>query len=855
MSKIINIYESDADADDFDSEGLGTLCPLEWEYVNKGIGGAILTITHPYDDGGKWQLIQAGRIIRADVPVRTVPEIENGALIATAEQWTVAPAATKNQRRMYSKAAGGKKKKVVPNNYRVTVVSKGESRYKIKTSKYGTGWIDHDALDVKIVDVPYNTVAAVEAATPSVQVRAQLFRLQHPKVDRDAKTITVEALPIAYDAAGVLTDPYTGDPLTGPQALARIISRAYMDTDLELYTDIGDSRTGFDKRNVGMIDAIMNGDDSFVGRWGGDVLIDDWTVTVLRSAGIDRGFYATYGRNLTGIDSYEISDDVVTAIVPVGENANGTPLYLDGSPYVESVNYSQFPVPHMTELKVSEAKVDKKGQVTVAKARQAMRAAVAAEWEKGVHIPAITLRIEFARLGDTEEYKRFKDLDQCHMYDTVHVWHPTACGYVDMAVCEITWDGMRERYTETVLGTPGKTDGRARISAGSISGSISGRQIAWNAVGSGQLREDCIDARHIQAYSVNAEAIQAETFTSDTAIVRALNAQSIAAQTAAIQTIAAQSITTNELDAAYADIFALVAQQISGTTVAADTLEAAIANLVSVTGTSASFGIEDVQHLIGKVIQATVLTSGLARIENLYVTQANLMNATLDRLTLLAADGETYYDVSVGTDGNLIATERDPSSVDTSTGTTSDGRNVLDASEMETDTGLDVPDLDGLTAMLAEDGLLWVYTQGLSTGKLRATEAFIGSAQIDSLQTTAVEAVGNSMTFSANQVIQMLVGVKDQIRTWFTFGDDGLRTRKMTVDPDTGVVTPASKWSTYIDNEGFYIDHDDVLGHVGAFFREQAIFRSLQVTKTAQDEMNTAIRVRPTSKGGWVWTD
>lgn len=854
MSSIINIYEPDAD--DFDCEGLGTLRPLDWDYLNKGAAGAVLTITHPYDAEGRWQLIQAGRVIRADVPVRTVPEIENGALVATAEVWTVKAGATKAQRYIYSKAKSGKgkKKKLVPAGAQVTVTKKGDDRYAVTyraqvTSKKKlvwkawSGWMEQDALDVKIEDLDTSTVAKVEKAIPSVQVRPQLFRLQEPK--RGEKQLTVEALPIAYDAAGILTDPYTQEAVTGPEVLEAILEGAYLDTDLELYTDIGDSRTGFEKRNVNLIDALLNGDESFVGRFGGDVLLDDYAVTILRNAGVDRGFYATYGRNLTGIDSYEVTDDIVTALLPVGEDANGNPLYLTPDKIVYAPNYAQFPTPHMAELKVSEAKVDKKSGVTPAIARTRLSAAAQAEWDKGVHIPGITLKIKFAFLGDSEEYAQFRAIDQCHMYDIVHVWHPLVCGTVDMAVSEARWNGMRERYTEMTLGTPGEKLSTARISAGRISGGISGRQIAWNTVGAGQLADDCVSARHVQADSINAEAIQAESITADHLAAHAVDTQSLTAVKAAINDISATNIHTNTLAAAFASLFSVVAGKISAREIEVGKLDAIVENVVTLTAGSADFDVTTVQHLVSSVLQATVLTSGLARIENLYVTQANLMNATLDRLTLLAADGETYYDIGVGTDGSLTATVRDPATVNPTTGTTTDGRNVLDASGMEDDpaVGYDVPSLDGLTIQAGEDGLLWVYQQALSVGKLRAVEAFIGSAEIPSLQATVIEAVGNSMTFSANQVIQMLIGVADGVRAWFTFGQDGLVTRK------TG-----SKWSTRVAEDGYYIDHDDVIGHVGAFYKESANFRSLQVTKKA-GQTNTDIRVRPTSTGGWVWTD
>ena len=81
------------------------------------------------------------------------------------------------------------------------------------------------------------------------------------------------------------------------------------------------------------------------------------------------------------------------------------------------------------------------------------------------------------------------------------------------------------------------------------------------------------------------------------------------------------------------------------------------------------------------------------------------------------------------------------------------------------------------------------------------------------------------------------------VKAWFTFGEDGLVTRKKN-----------SKWSTLVANDGYYIDHDDVIGHVGAFYQEAANFRSLQVTKKS-GQVNSDIKVRPTSTGGWVWTD
>lgn len=888
-----SIYIYEADADDFSTIGIcGALTPLSCTFHEIANGMSSLELEHPVDDQARYTTLQENRILKCDVPVRTTPEIAAGAFVTVIEKYTVKQGAARVDRYIYKapspSAKKQKKLKLVPVGGEVAVVAKYEDeslRWKVKytwqqkkkkkwVSKTTTGYIDHKNATLAYSETVTveDSAAGIEAVAPSWRIEEQLFRIT--SVEKSDSGVRVQASHISYDLMYDLTAYDHDGRLTLQQAADSMLAACFDDHQFTFQTNILGEKAGFHFRDKDPITALLDPETGLIPRWSGELVRDNFGFTVLDHAGIDRGTMFTYGKNVSGVSMSVDFSNVATAIRPVGETEKGKPVYLlhsylwDGQtatalPDTDGIVYGRWhglddggitcrlPYARIFPLTGDDCKENSKDGPQIADVRARLLQQAIEALENG-ESPEVSVNVDMALLGHTQQFDMYRELEKVFLFDTVRVRHPAMGIDVLTPVCEIEWDCIEDRPVSIATGEI--HDLTSSVASWQISG-VNGAKLAPGSVSSGQLADGAISTDHLQAGSVTTDALAAGSVTANKIAAGVIAAESITAVTAAIQTIAAQSVTTNALDAAYADIFDLIAQQISGTTVRADDLEAAIANLVSVTGTSAKFEIEDVKHLIGKVIQAEVLSSGLARIKNLYVTQANLMNATLDRLTLLAADGETYYDVSVGTDGNLIATERDPSSVDTSTGTTTDGRNVLDASEMEADTGMDVPDLDGLTAMLAEDGLLWVYTQGLSTGKLRATEAFIGSAQIDSLQTTAVEAVGNSMTFSANQVIQMLVGVKDQIRTWFSFGDDGLRTRKMTVDPDTGVVTPASKWSTYIDNEGFYIDHDDVLGHVGAFFREQAIFRSLQVTKTAQDEMNTAIRVRPTSKGGWVWTD
>ena len=820
-------------ADDFETEGLcGPLYAYE-AHVIEGAGDDYrLEFQHPYDDEGCWRYLAVGMILRCWVLMRTPPAIDDlGGHVTSVEIWRVKSTATKAQRYLHSKQGSRKDKKLklLPAGAEVVVTLRPATGRVRCSTKWGAGWMDPAALDYEIsTDVP-DTGDGMEAVLPGAQLRPQLFEIY--SVEMQLEGVTVYARHVTYQLMKNLTTFRTTASVTLQDALRGILEGCADEHEFQAYSDLLDARTGVDWTRVNPIEAMLDPEEGCVGRWPCEVLRDNYDLFFLEKVGVDRGVTIELGKNLSGITITTDMSGVATHLMPVGTKADGTPLMLPET-WIVSDHAGDYAQKHIYCFDAEDAQVG--SGTTEAQALSNMRAQCARMLASGCDRPALTINVSVAQVDaaeaageDVSEQRQIiAMLEPLLVYDLVHVYF-RGYGY-DEVVVERDWDPVHARLNSCTLGVAAGSMGSVQVATWQIPSGLDGQKIAPGSLGPAQLGEETIAARHIQAGTISADKIAAGV----------IAAESITAVTAAIQTIAAQSVTTNELDAAYADIFSLIAQQISGTTVEADTLEAAIANLVSVTGTSAKFEIEDVQHLIGKVIQATVLTSGLARIENLYVTQANLMNATLDRLTLLAADGETYYDVSVGTDGSLIATERDPSSVDPASGTTTDGRNVLDASEMEADTGMDVPDLDGLTAMLAEDGLLWVYTQGLSTGKLRATEAFIGSGRIDSLQTTAVEAVGNSMTFSANQVIQMLVGVAEDVQAWYTFGDDGLRTRKA-----------GSKWSTLVDDTGFHIDHDNVIGHVGSFHNE-----TLEVRSQSIGDLKV-IPSEPGLTGGWVWVD
>ena len=81
---------------------------------------------------------------------------------------------------------------------------------------------------------------------------------------------------------------------------------------------------------------------------------------------------------------------------------------------------------------------------------------------------------------------------------------------------------------------------------------------------------------------------------------------------------------------------------------------------------------------------------------------------------------------------------------------------------------------------------------------------------------------------------------------WYEFTEYGLRTQQK--NKITG--EKISPWSTLVDNSGFHIDHDNVVGgHVGSFHNETLEVRSQSIGNLK------VISSEPSLTGGWVWID
>ena len=683
MSDIYVFGPNDSD-NDYSSFGLvGAILPTEATFDEAGNGDSSVSITCPIDEFGRYASLVKGNILLCPVPVRTTPEIQNGSCVTTVWTYKVKPLdqlTSKKQRTLYKKQKGSSRLKIMNAGDIVTVVLKptsssgSEERWKVK-SKYGTGWIIPDGFELITEKKIDNNANAIQEVQSPWSVQPQRFRIY--EVEKTIDEVTVQARHISYDLLYNLTTYKSDESVTLQTALDGVLNNCVnSDHGFTAYTNVANELAGLAYDGKNPIDAMLDPEEGLCAKYKVNLIRDNDELFFLNDPGMNRGVKIAYGKNMTGVTYTQSDDQVSTRIMPVGENKDGTPLYLSDNPserFVDSNNINNYPVIHVYRLDCDNCKVGQKdsngSKVTVAVARARMRKQAEDLLKTGVDNPTIKMEVEFVNLGDTEEYNQFKNLENCFLYDYLIIQHGKQDINVTAQIQEIEWDILTDTMKKVTIGTVGETLANMGITTWQIPVGFSGSKIANGTLGGGALREDAIATRHLQADSVNASVIAAHSITADRLDATTVNAMTIEAVRAKINELVAGQITTDQL---YADLAAIAVAQITTANISNANIDwatianltAAIANIANAQIGSASIGtaqIKDAKIDWAKIYDLTADTAiisegvgGKLYIARLAVTEANMTSLTVGELMVKAEDG-SFKRLTVDADGNVTA--------------------------------------------------------------------------------------------------------------------------------------------------------------------------------------------------------
>lgn len=284
----------------------------------------------------------------------------------------------------------------------------------------------------------------------------QLFRIKAVEKQDSGVTATME--PIFYDA---MNDCFLEDIRpngdNGQAALTKMLSP---NSKYSASSNITKTATAY-YQYVNFLEAL-NGDldQSFIKRWGGEILFDNYTVIVNNHVGGDYGAELRYGKNIpkNGM-SFDVDNrDIVTRIYPKAYEGR----MMSNNGYVDSPLINNYPTVKAATMTFENVKLssDIQGDPedtdivcdTQAELDQALEEMCEAQFSAGLDKPKVTISVDMVLLQNTEQYKDVKNLEEVSLGDIVRIYNRHLGIMSEARIIELEYDAIRKKVSSVVIG-------------------------------------------------------------------------------------------------------------------------------------------------------------------------------------------------------------------------------------------------------------------------------------------------------------------------------------------------------------------------------------------------------------------
>ena len=814
--------------EDFSTNGLGILTPLECTIEEQAAGMYELKLVHPIDSTLRWAQITAGCILRAPVPVRESPLYEyledvydQDLKKVTRNVWEV----YNTSHGLYMRAGPGKQHRnygYLRNGARVNEIGRqmvGSRLWvHVIVQKGGRNcWMSTKYL--RVVDTITETVQGGQIignrSVEFTQSREQLFRITAVEIDTEAGTVTATARHIFYDLRGnIINGEYEPKKAKASTVINDINAKLLNENEFTIRTLNLEGKITADYGFKSPVEALLDPDEGIAAQTGALVVRDNYEVYLLPDEVRDSGVTVRRGKNLVGVTVTTDMSDVVTRIIPEGKTKDGKPLYLSGTRYVDSPHIDDYPMIFAQrieyDVKIVEKDADNETTFTsTSAARTKLRALAEEDYsENGIDLPTYGMDVDFVLLQEPED---FAALQSVYLYDTVTVIDELIGLKAKIRVTGYTWNALTLQYEKVTLGELQEV--RQTVYSYNLPNrGISGTKIANHTIDSAAYREASIQYAHIA-----------------NAAVEQLTANAITAISARIGELVADSITADMVKSASIEALVAYLATLDAENITADVLAAQMARIQVLIAGSAEFDRATIQHLVAQAMNLEFGVAGEVFIKNLAVQYAQIVSASIGDLIIKAADGN-YYRLDVDENGNITATQVSITDGEITVGQTEAGQVILETN---------------------------ITADRLNTGDLLATYALINTidaARIDVHELFARQAFVDLLTTSnifggksLKVVTQELEETRGTLSRWFTFDNEkGFIIRKPAYTDADGTEHKASIWSTIVDEIGYHIQRNDLADYVASFYRDR-----MKVSGVEMGEM----LMKSDGMGGIVFTD
>lgn len=285
----------------------------------------------------------------------------------------------------------------------------------------------------------------------------QLYRIRSKK--KTASTVQATMEPVFFDS---IDDCWLEDVRptnkTGQEALDIMLES---NPKYSAQSDIDKLGTAYYEYQNFMEALNSNQDNSFVNRWGGEILFDNYEIIVNSRVGEDRGVEIRYGKNIKkdGISEEVSTGNTVTRIYPKAYNG----YKMSGKGYVDSPLLKKYPTVKTITMTFSDVKMaedaqegDEEKGIIICNSQdeldQALKMKCENQYSNGLDKPSVTISVDMVLTGNTEEYKQYRKLEEISLGDTVHCRNARLGIVTDARVIELKYNSILKRVESVVIG-------------------------------------------------------------------------------------------------------------------------------------------------------------------------------------------------------------------------------------------------------------------------------------------------------------------------------------------------------------------------------------------------------------------
>lgn len=681
---------------DITTTGLvGDLQPIECIFTEEKNGESALSMRLCYDKLGKWKALKPGCYIKAKVPVRVPPKIINHVYSETLTSYRVIETVSRtvtvwesNGTIQDSKEMPGLKqlyyavdridtsdKKPVKYKYTakagdiVQLLEEDGEKCKVYSKSFGTGWMLKSNLEMVQTENITGNFQGVENVTDAVRLQYQLFLVT--QVEQTLDGVQVTALHVFYELLPNFTTWKTEEAVEAPRAIEGIFSNMLVpDERFTCKTDTREKAGGaLDYSQQNMVQALLDPENGICARYGLSLIRDNYDLYALKNVGSDRGFVVEYSKNMLAVEHAEDISEVVTRIVPFGLDASGNAVYLDEL-FVDSPHIGDYPFPRIQYLDCTDTAVESKEkgkEKTLAQVKAELKARAEAEFAAGCDLPVLSMTVSFISLGDTEEYKQYKDLDKVFLFDKIGIRDKVRGYDYSAEVVAITHNVLTGMLESVTLGSIRHGTGVRKIATWQVP-TVDGSNIRLKSIHAGALGDGSIPESALQDGAVTVDKLAAGSVTADKIAAGAIStdfleagsiktehlesgavtADKIAAGALSAITVEAGSITTDKLAAGAVTADKIASGVLTAISVEAGSITTEKLAAGAVTAEKIKSGSIEAKHIASKTITADQLAAklitadsglidtgaiGTAQIADGSITDAKIVTLTASKLT------------------------------------------------------------------------------------------------------------------------------------------------------------------------------------------------------------------------------